>query len=239
MGKIIFFAKFFQKEKHVDDFLGGKLYANRLSYFKNIEKCVDRGDEYEGGIFLRPHGCVIKLAAQNPITGAVREFTISEDLAGPMIMHPRWFDHINLFCMYACHTGTLDGVAVQDVHELKKHLEIPEDCARLGTHAVVIMNGKEFLRRIMAGAEVNGYRVRGGLVKYYDAGEGIDLPSNDIDTIFYKRKEYEHQREYRIAIDTGTVGKEPIYFCIESIEDIAIRISTDEINRNLRVKENC
>lgn len=239
MGRLFFLAKFFQEGKHADDFLGGMLYANKLSYFKNIEKCVDRGDEYEGGIFLRPHGLVIKLKARNPVTGEIREFEISEhDLAGPMIVHPRWFDHIHLFCMYACHTGALDGVAVQDVHELKKHLEIPEDCARLGTHAVVITHGKKFLGRIVAGAKVSGYKVKGGLVKYYDAGEGIDLPSNDIDTIFYKRQEYEYQREYRIAIDTGTVRKEPIYFCIEPIYDIAIRMNTDEINRNMKVSEN-
>lgn len=89
----------------------------------------------------------------------------------------------------------------------------------------------------MAGAKVSGYGVMSDLVKYYDADEGIDFPSNAIDTIFYKRKEYEYQREYRIAIDTGTVSKEPVYFYIESIDDIAIRMNTDEINRNMRVIE--
>ena len=238
MRKIIFLAKFFQEATHADDFLGGILYANRLSYFKSIEKGIGRGDEYEGGIFLRRHGCILKLAARNPVTGEVSKIVIPEhDLAGPVLMHPRWFDHINLFCMYACHTGTLDGITVQNVHEFKKYLEVPENCAKLGTHAVVITNVSKFLSRVVTGTKVRGYKVARGIVKYYDAAEGIVLPRNNIETIFYKRREYEYQREYRIAIDTGTAGNEPISFCIQSIDDIAIRIDTDDINRSLRIKE--
>lgn len=111
MGRLFFLAKFFQEAKHADDFLGGILYANKLSYFKNIEKCVDRGDEYEGGIFLRPHGLVIKMEARNPVTGEVKKFAISEhDLAGPIIAHPRWFDHIHCF---ACIHATLEHLTEQ------------------------------------------------------------------------------------------------------------------------------
>ena len=50
MKTIFFLVKFFDDEKCVNDFISGKLFANRLSYFKKIEKdeYVSRSDRHEG-----------------------------------------------------------------------------------------------------------------------------------------------------------------------------------------------
>ena len=48
---------------------------------------------------------------------------------------------------------------------------------------------------------------RRGLVKYYDPDTFHMEISNETEIPFYKRDEFIHQKEYRIVIYTGTVGK--------------------------------
>ena len=47
---IVFLAKVCETKEHAEAFLKGSMYANRLSYFKNLEGAYGRGDEYEGAI---------------------------------------------------------------------------------------------------------------------------------------------------------------------------------------------
>ena len=234
---IVFLVKVFQCAKHADDFVQGRLYANRLAYFKRVEDGGVRGDEAEGAIMLQREGLIIELTATNQGTGEVSKIrTSGDELAGPLIMRPEWFDHINVFCMYAGHTDDFKAISEQNAVAFKRQLEIPEECEKLGHHAVVIVNTREFFGRVKAGAERRWYGVCGGLVKYYDSEVGTPVTRKDIDTIFAKRKEFEYQKEFRLAIDTGTIGCNPITLCIGRIDDIAVRMNTAEINRGLSVK---
>ena len=100
----------------------------------------------------------------------------------------------------------------------------------------MITNVREFLGRVKAGAKRQGYGVRGGLVRYYNAQVGSPLTKSEIETIFTKLKEYEYQKEFRIAIDTGAKDGNSVTLCIGKIHDIALPISTSDINRQLRVR---
>ena len=60
-------------------------------------------------------------------------------------MVPEWFEHINVYCMYAGHSGSFESVSDDNLLDLKKQVELPEECTNLGDHAVVITNTKEFL----------------------------------------------------------------------------------------------
>lgn len=53
MGKVIFFlAKVFDNENYAEDFISGKVFANRLSYFKELEEedSANRSDRHEGTV---------------------------------------------------------------------------------------------------------------------------------------------------------------------------------------------
>ncbi|HIF9375049.1 TPA: hypothetical protein ACX6RV_002942 [Photobacterium damselae] len=47
---LFFFVKVFDNKKYADDFMKGKLFANRLSFFKKLEEKAEanRGDRHEG-----------------------------------------------------------------------------------------------------------------------------------------------------------------------------------------------
>ena len=232
---IIFLAKVFEQEEHARAFMRGDIFANRLCHFKKLEDGEHRGDEYEGAIMPQIEGSIITLKPTNPDTGEVLgEITITEDdLAAPVIIAPEWFDYINVFCMYAGHSGTFQQVSADNLPDFKKQLELPEDCTKLGDHAVVIINVEEFLRRVKAAAHREGYRICRGLVKYYDPNVGTPPARSDIESIFTKRDQYAYQKEFRIAIDTRTPGTGAITLNIGSISDIALLLKTGEINRGL------
>ena len=135
--------------------------------------------------------------------------------------------------MYAGHSGTFQQVSADSLLDLKKQLELPEDCTKLGEHAVVITDVEEFLRRVRAAAHRAGYGICRGLVKYYDPNVGTPPARSDIDSIFTKRDQYAYQKEFRIAIDTRTSGTNAMTLNIGSISDIALRLKTGDINRRL------
>ena len=156
--KFFFLAKCFEKKKYADDFLQGKLFLNSLRYFKDIESKDGRGDENEGAIVDPLVDSILKLTATNEETGEVSDVMITkDDLAAPIVMRPYWYDHINLLCMYACHSGDFQSVSDANINDYRKQLEIPEECVSLGEHAIIITNGPEFLLRISAAAELSAY----------------------------------------------------------------------------------
>lgn len=232
--------KVFKEKQYADSFIRGELYANRLSWFKKIEASDGRGDEYEGAAMLQRDNLVIKLTARNQETGEIiDEFTIAPDEhAAPPIVQPDRFDDLNLFCMYAAHSNDFEPETDDPLQELKAHIEIPEDCVRLGNHAVVITDVPEFLRRVQAAVSREGYRARRGVVEYYDPEVGTPLDPLDPRVVFRKRQEFAHQREYRFVFDTGTRGCEAVTLNIGGIDDIAMVLDTAEINQLLSLNYN-
>ena len=73
-----------------------------------------------------------------------------------------------------------------------------------------------------------------GLVEYYnpDTFHGT-FPG--VSGAFMKQDKYSYQREYRIAIETGSTGIFPIVLDIGDISDIAMRSNIREINQNLQI----
>ena len=234
---IFFFAKIYENEEHADAFVRGSLFANRLCYFKQIENRDGRGDKYEGAIVPKLDGLCFTLTSTDIQTGEVTEITIpEEDFAGPTIILPKWFDHINLFCMYSGYSGGTEKISADNLHCLKKQLEIPEDCTKLGRYAVLIKNPREFIRRVRFGAERENYRICWRFVRYYDPEVGTSPPESNLDSIFSKPRQYEYQKEFRFAIDTGTLGSDAITLNIGDVSDIAFRMDTPDINRLLSVR---
>ena len=234
---IFFFAKIYKNEEHADTFIKGSLFANRLCYFKQIENRDGRGDKYEGAIVPKLDELCFTLTSKDIQTGEVTEITIPEDdFAGPTIILPKWFDHINLFCMYSGYSGGTEKISADNLHCLKKQLEIPEDCTKLGRYAVLIKNPREFIRRVRFGAERENYRICWRFVRYYDPEVGTPRLESSLDSIFSKSKEYEYQREFRFAIDNGSVGRNHIILDIGEIDDITMCMDSREINRQIDIR---
>ena len=76
---MLFFVKFFSRKKYARAFMQGKVYANRLSYFKSIEGTdySGRADRHEGVIgWFQP--------SKGRLT--INEMDFTGDLSGPIEM---------------------------------------------------------------------------------------------------------------------------------------------------------
>ena len=227
MKIIYFFVKFFNEEQYANDFIRGKIYANILSYFKKIEEkeSATRNDRHEGvvGWFQPGRGRLV-----------LNEIDFTPDLAGPIEMQKNWLNHLYVFCIYAAHSGglDLDSLSSGNLDPLRKQLEIPEACLKLGKYAVVVKDVPEFIRRIENVTKSKGYRGCHGLVEYYDP-EIFHGSFTDREAVFKKRDEYSHQREYRFVFEPLILGTDHIELDIGDISDIAIRFYSADINKEL------
>jgi len=91
----------------------------------------------------------------------------------------------NVFCMYA-------------INSLETPTRIHERNHQFGEAFAYVTHVDEFLRRVLS-ALPQGTRARSGLVEYVDSDHytGPMAP-------FRKRREFEHQSEFRIAVTPGT-----------------------------------
>ena len=78
-------------------------------------------------------------------------------------------------------------------------IEIDPRNFAFGDSFAVIRNDAEFLRRVAAAAVPSGQELKYGLVRY--VGEGSH---NGEMGPFFKRRSFDYQREYRIALLPGT-----------------------------------
>jgi hypothetical protein len=162
---IFYFIKFFSEERYADEFIKGRLYLNRLSYFKKIESNNDdgRADANEAvAMWWQPHDLTIDLNI--PGIGAVK--ITKDDLAGPVSMSFDYHDHFHIFCLYALHTtefatkgGKID-IEEGEVDELRRQLTIDERCFKFGPFAVITA-AAPFLAQVKGAFQRSGQRVRG------------------------------------------------------------------------------
>ena len=217
--------KFFDNPDYADRFARGQLYLNRLSYFKRIE-----GDDTQApsGRIDRHEGTI---GWMQPGRGTL---TINgvEIQDAQIQIQKNWLNHLHVLCVHAVHSGDLDLdrlAAENNVEPLRKRLTIPNQCLSLGKHAVVIRNVPEFLSRVEAACKARRFRLRYGLVKYYDP---TSFHGNfaDEDSVFRKQTRYMPQREFRFAVNTGTLGEDHLDIAIGDIRKLTLRLKSAELN---------
>ena len=221
--------KVYEKEQYAQDLLDGKLYLNRLSYFKKIEEELEanRNDGNEGvlGWFQPGKGQFIINGYEIP----------QEDLSGPISVQLNSYNNLNVFCVHAAHSGEFQTLTQESLPAFKKHLQISDECLKLGNYAVIIRNVGEFVLRIKQAVQRNGYIVSSKLVDYYNPKE-FHGSFYENDAVFKKRDEYKHQSEYRFCINTGTIGENAIILEIGNIRDIAEICKPSGINNSFEIK---
>ena len=223
MSTIFFFIKFFDKEEYVQDFLHGKLFANRLPVFRKSE-----GEDTTGRI---DHDEATTSWLQGEeLTLIINGVDLSEGLITLQVQMD-FLSGLHLFCMHAVHSGDVDlkRVSNDNIEVLQDALRVDDDCMLLGPYAVVITDIAAFMSRIESACTGNGYRVASKLVKYYDP-DTFHGNFQELEAVFWKQTTFSFQREFRIAIDTYTTGEDPLILEIGAISDIAYPIAASEIN---------
>jgi len=236
---IWYFVKFFSDEGHADEFMKGNLHLKRLGYFKKMEQQKDDGrrDSREAiSHWWQPNDFVMKLTV--PEFGEIE--IKNEDLAGPVSMSLDFHENLHIFCLYSIRTigfEVIDGkidYAEDEAEILKKQLEVDSRNFEFGRFAVVTP-ATQFLDRLKLTLQERAQYFKGRLVEYYDDEifHGAIKP-NEIP--FWKQKDFSYQNEFRICVNTKTVGDDPLDISIGNISDICGKIQSDKINDLLSIQ---
>ena len=230
MKTIWYLVKFCEKEEWADDFIKGNLYLNRLSYFKKKEAKDDyRFDKCEAvASWLQPSGISINFSSHPELD------IHPEDLGAPVSISFDHHDHLHILCLYAIHTGRfecVDGLidcSEEDVDELKEQLRIHENCFKFGGYAIIV-KANDFLNRVKNAIEKSRYAGRMKLVDYYDPNlfNGNFL---DHDIPFKKQQKHSYQNEFRIAVNNGTAGDDPLCIEVGDLSDISAKVEAVKLN---------
>lgn len=227
--KVFLLARVFSKKSHAEQFLQGKIYANRLSAFKKMDKDLARGDEYEGGVMSDPSDISMMLQCLNLETEKLQRVVLEgQHFASSIKMKLSYFDHLNLLCMYGVRLNDLD-LTPENTDAIRERVSFSEKFLNFGNHVVVITHVTKFLNRVVMAANRERYGLEFDFVTYYDSEIGTKLIPQSTETIFAKRNEFAWQEEFRLVFNTFTQGNNPIVLDIGRIDDIAFLGKTSEI----------
>ncbi len=212
--------KTYAEKRHALAFIQGTMFANPLSYFKQVEERDIRRDTEEG-IMTMPLTEGFKLEiTSNAID---RPIVLNrDDLAEPPTLRPNWFNAINLFCMHMVNFHRDGNTGI---------LKVPSRATSFGRYAVVILDVGEFIRRVKKAVDRAGHRLSYKQVEYYDSATGIHTSLTTLGPIFTKRNDYQEEQEFRIAIDRRLAVPTPLELDIGPISDIAeLKVLGDSVS---------
>ena len=234
---ILYLIKFFEREEYADEFLRGDLFLNRLSYFQRIERGNPdgRADCNEAiAVWLQPEKVSIEFR-DHP------ELNITpNDLGAPVSMRFEQHGRVHLYCMTAMHTGEFECegnyiiCTPETADSLRKQLGIDPRCFTLGKFAVVV-KAREFVERAQKAVRAQRYSFSSALVRYFDTATFHGhFPFNNVP--FMKGNEFCYQSEYRLVIDTGKDGNEPLRLSIGGLGDIGAKMPSSVLATAVQLK---
>lgn len=110
-----------------------------------------------------------------------------------------------------------------------KTIDISNRLLELGNKAIVILIPKEFEKILDESLELAGYNFKRGPVEYYDP------KTHDGQLSFHhKEVQYQHQKEYRIAIKTNSVGG--VKVSLNGLKKISCIINTVDIIKGINIQ---
>jgi hypothetical protein len=221
--------KVFEKRDYAVAFTRGQLYMNALAHFRGYEDTSgeQRGDPYEG----------VSGILQPSRLGGIKVGDVEippEEFAGPLLIHRSEVEMWNVFCMYSLNTGGLgDGVSRKTLEEVNGKLQLHEKCYGFGEHVVVVTNFVQFRDKVVAAITKSGMGGAMTLVRYYDDETFHGLFEPNL-VPFQKRKQYAHQREFRVVVHREQKVSTPLILEIGDISDITILTTTRELKSEMR-----
>ncbi|PJN48799.1 hypothetical protein PAEAM_56610 [Paenibacillus sp. GM1FR] len=220
---IIQFVKFTQPE-FMDSIAKGQLYMNNIDYFVELEnrtKLKGQGDRYDGGNVIRE----IDFKLLDDDTQEV----ILEGITPEAIIRDYSFSRIPIYCMTALKGS--DFIVVDESTKsyiVKPHFteEVKElMLSSFGSKAVII-DSFPFQESVENHFRTNNISYDARLVNYTDfnlngAERLLNYQYRNIESIFTKDLFFEHQKEFRIALDEIET-EEPIVINIENFDQSSI-----------------
>lgn len=225
--RFLMLVKFFARKQYAERMLAGELWAGRLKKFRDTEDQTRR-DGFEGTVLWEGGTLTLR-------SGEGESMILSpDDLAGPIEWRPRLLGNLNVFCMTAFRPdgGPWPSWPLVDQITQQISASLPT-CRKFGKHAVVITDATEFLSRVTRAAERQDWQVCSSLVRYYDSYPP-DIAFEDgrsFTPVFLKAKRFQLQREFRVAMNTGTVGDDPVTLNLGAIRDISFYTETRELGK--------
>ncbi len=232
--RLLLLVKFFDRKVYAERMLGGELYARRLRAFREIEDPARR-DALEGTRLWR--GGTLSLRSSDGVSVTVPP----EEFTGPIEARLRGLDNLNLFCMTAFQSEPGLWPSWSMIEQVNSQIaESLSHLSEIGEHAVVITDAGQFLSRVTEAAERNQWQVCSRSVTYYDSYPADVAFGNasSFGPAFLKRMHYQREREFRIALNTRSMGYEPVTLNVGEIRDIALYLSTQALrNPEWRMEE--
>ena len=208
-------VKCFSQKRHADQMRAGLLFARRLKWFRRTEAGV-RADENEGAILYE--GAELSVRADD---GEWHRL----DLSGPVRHNYPAIDNLHVFCMTGFRLEEDAEDPWEAIEQIKQQVEESRSTLDgFGMHAVTLLNGEEFLKRVAQAAEREGIpQWRCEPVEYYDSYPvAVTIQSQPtFKPVFLKHRSYALEREYRLAFNTETEGDDPLCLDIGDISDIS------------------
>jgi hypothetical protein len=231
IGRVIHMLfKVFKEESHRDDFLNGRLYMNRLKFFKKLEdkeiNSRNDSDEAVSGWYQPNKGSYLK----------VNEHIIpSEDINGPIKVGYDKFDDLNVFCLSVLYSNEFEQITEGNLNAYRNSLLLNNKMLELGDYCVILTNPSTFIENVKSSIQRNKLYYRMGLVEYFDPNIFHGTFSG-IDAVFRKQIQFSYQKEYRIVIDSKTLGDNPYILETGNIRDICLTVRTNKLNSKIEVK---
>ena len=232
-GTNMLVIKVTSRQDYANQFLAGNLYSQRLECFRKMENDQQRGDDYEGTMVYPPNS-ILTLQSTDLTTMKTDALKVPlDDLAANHTLRLTALKYLNVFCMYAVDFNDFKRTPNSDT---KRTLDLPETLWEFGDHAVVVFDVPEFINRVAKAARFRNFGTRLGRVTYYDPALGLpDIPLDE-SVAFYKRDQFAHQKEFRLAFNTQTVDFNPITVSVGNISDIAIPVTKSNIHQELSIE---
>ncbi|MDE2982915.1 MAG: hypothetical protein OXU74_17120 [Gemmatimonadota bacterium] len=220
-------VKFCERRDYANDLLDGRLHCNRVRCIQKLDNASLRGDRDEGAILLGRSVDEVQVFMRLEQPG--EEWQQLEGLAEVPRLRYDPIPDLNLFCMSVFQTP-YEGEPTSEIVDRIRQMIVDSlpMCSKLGGHAVVISDSREFVRRVRAASDEAGYQHWHHLVDYYDEfpADYHSWEQGSVKPLFLKHREFELQREVRLVLDTGTRGENHISLNIGDIRDIAIYVPT-------------
>jgi hypothetical protein len=186
----------------------GEVYMRPLWKFAAEESDPNRGDPYEGASYLwQPRVAQLQVQLDSKFRAIPGHGSIRYSSSLDR--------NTNVFCMYA-------------ITPVDAPTRIDERNQQFGEAFAYITHVEEFLRRVLRAAP-SGTCARSDLVEYVDS----NLYTGPM-TPFRKRRDFEHQCEFRVTVAPGTGSDRTLY--VGDLSDLVIIGHTEQIiGRRVRV----
>lgn len=200
MDKRIFLLVKFGESEFMERFHHeGEILLQRLRMFRRPVYNAQRRDIYEGFTHI----------VQRSISSITAHNKGIKNHYNPIIFDTR-NDNPYIYCMCAVNPTHLS-------HNTKPLID--KTCFELGDTAVIIKNPFFFLNKIQSYCHQNNYQIDSGHISYVDFNKYQGKLS-----LFTKSIYFEHQKEYRLSIDTHNAVSSPLKIKLGSLSKKGVSI---------------